>query len=165
MSDNDEPEETVKKRCFLGCAITAPIISFTADTLASSRAILEQRKKHLLKYSDIELPKEIDDSIGYHSKCRNNFNALKAQFKVDLNKPSGSKVPSLNVAMNISAEDVDAENNDEDNWSDVDDVAHESNVKKSIGGNKGSSTNLKSNVYRGILNQNIVFLENVCMDV
>ena len=93
MSVNDETSnETIKKKCFLGCAVTVPIISFTPETIASCKKILEQRKKHSLKYNNVELPPEVNDSIGYHSKCRNNFNAMKAQFKEDLNQPSGSNV-------------------------------------------------------------------------
>lgn len=73
--------EIEARTCFLRCNSTAPVLSFTAETLATCLKTLQRRKKHGLKYADIVLPEEVQDSIGYHSKCRNNFNALKAQFR------------------------------------------------------------------------------------
>ena len=68
-----------EKHCFL-CEKTSSLKSFNASTLSKAKLSLKKRIHFDLRYQDVELPVNCDDtSIGYCSKpCYSTFISLKA---------------------------------------------------------------------------------------
>lgn len=57
------------------------IILFEGDKLKKCQQVLSVRVKYKLKYSDIELPTQINKTDGYHRQCYSSCTALMAKYR------------------------------------------------------------------------------------
>lgn len=85
--DNKRVEMSVIKKCFLcgtGEEDLIPVILFKSETLEKCLYALKVRIHRGLQYCDVVLPKEVNDTTGYHLKpCYKNFTTLKQSQKVE----------------------------------------------------------------------------------
>ncbi|CAH0563094.1 unnamed protein product [Brassicogethes aeneus] len=83
------------------------IILFVVDKLKKCQEVLNIRLKYKLKYSDIELPTEINKTDGYHRQCYGSFTALMAKYRdpsteIDSTSKSTPHTLPSNTAANVS---------------------------------------------------------------
>lgn len=57
------------------------IVQLTEDKFQKCLEILEIKKKHQLVYSDVVLPSQLSELVGYHSGCYKRFTALSQKYK------------------------------------------------------------------------------------
>lgn len=70
-----------KMKCVFCKGHKDKIILFVVDKLKKCQEVLNVRFKYKLKYSDIELPIEINETDGYHRQCYSSFTALMAKYR------------------------------------------------------------------------------------
>lgn len=58
------------------------IVRLTQEKFDKCFEILASRKIYKLAYSDVSLPAELTEELGYHQSCYSKFTALKAKYKV-----------------------------------------------------------------------------------
>lgn len=83
------------------------IILFVGDKLKKCQQVLSVRVKYKLKYSDIELPTQINKKDGYHRQCYSSFTALMAKYRdssseTDYASSSTSLTSSSSTPVDIS---------------------------------------------------------------
>lgn len=73
-------KKMTKLVCFLKCgeSSTGKVIKFTNEKLEKAREKMTIRKKLNIKYVDCDLPTTVDELLGYHSRCYDNFSNIKA---------------------------------------------------------------------------------------
>ena len=76
------------------------IILFVDDKLKKCQEVLSVRVKYKLKYSDTELPAEINNMDGYHRQCYSSFTALMAKYRNSIETDDSSNSSSLNFSSN-----------------------------------------------------------------
>ncbi|CAF4875158.1 unnamed protein product [Pieris macdunnoughi] len=70
-----------KIKCVICKGHNDNLILFEGDKLKKCQQVLSVRVKHKLKYSDIELPTQINKTDGYHRQCYSSFTALMAKYR------------------------------------------------------------------------------------
>lgn len=107
-----------KMKCIFCKGHKDKIILFVSDKLKKCQEVLSIRIKYKLKYSDIELPTEINNTDGYHRQCYSSFTALMAKYRdsssetdVTSNSTLSSSIPidigetlTINVTQSSNSE-------------------------------------------------------------
>ncbi|KAK0177335.1 hypothetical protein PV328_001402 [Microctonus aethiopoides] len=82
-------------------------IKFTPTTLKKSKSILKIRKLHGLKYNDVSLPGQVNDTSGYHVKCYKNFLAVMKKYHQSEPSTSSNLPTSSSDLSNTSTSSED----------------------------------------------------------
>ena len=67
-------------------AKTAKILSFNDESLQYCKRVLQLRQDSKLKYSNVQIPENVDDHNGYHLQCYKRFTALSKLQREKLNE-------------------------------------------------------------------------------
>ncbi|KAL3266799.1 hypothetical protein HHI36_010953 [Cryptolaemus montrouzieri] len=70
-----------KMKCVFCKGHKDKIILFVEDKLKKCQEVLSIRVKYKLKYNNIQLPTELNDTDGYHRQCYSSFTALMAKYR------------------------------------------------------------------------------------
>lgn len=70
-----------KMRCVFCKGKNDKIILFVGEKLKKCQEVLSVRVKYKLKYNDIKLPTQINETDGYHRQCYGSFTALMAKYR------------------------------------------------------------------------------------
>lgn len=96
-----------KMKCVFCKEVNDKIIPFVVDNLKKCQEVLSVRVKYKLKYSNTELPTQINNSDGYHRQCYSSFTALMAKYRNLLSEKdytNTSSPPTLlsNISVDIN---------------------------------------------------------------
>lgn len=94
-----------KIRCVFCQDKNDKIILFVSEKLQKCQKVLSVREKYKLKYNDIKLPAEVNETDGYHRQCYSVFTALMTKYRdslLETDFANNSSLPSEDAASSLN---------------------------------------------------------------
>ncbi|KAK0176842.1 hypothetical protein PV328_000944 [Microctonus aethiopoides] len=136
-----------KMKCVFCKGHEDKIILFVSDKLKKCQEVLSIRVKYKLKYSDIVLPTQINNTDGYHRQCYSSFTALMTKYRGLLSEAdctSNSTPNNLSSSIPVDISETIAKNLTESSNSEIPcEVGSSSSNGQTTSGDSEQSLNSK----------------------